>query len=516
MPDIRIKDLATTATDLADDDFVEVDGLTNGSRKLPLRARILRGDLARRIIDLPISDGATSGRRMQQQPGAAGNLAGAAQACWLGLVPVPAANPASAALIAFVGSTGNPSNDTTANLNALHVALGGSGSLFLRRTGATAADLRTFSYAGFRAAYSGQLVLLEVRVTSGAVDPVVFANGLNISGNFVSTTAGAPPAGWTDAALSSAFYATATHWPSGLAPFGQWTLGHLADAESLAWAQTGVPPVWWQLGTGNVARFVSDMSSSTGWLLTGTCSIAGGKLTIPNDASIAFFGGASGIGTMTTGERRGFTVTVDSISGGGSVAYWNGSAYVAFANAPGTYTVEFTVLASYTSGPGLRISGGAGGEAVLDNYTGRVFGPFAKSAAQPGSVVMPDSGANGVPTLLAPGLSIAGDLPPVVILPGVSMTADGFVLADQIISPASYELVDAYAVQTGVATSTITVRETSSGGTTIATGALSATSARVKLTVSNGLLAANKKHHLTNSAWGGNTVTPVFVYRRIA
>ena len=51
-------------------------------------------------------------------------------------------------------------------------------------------------------------------------------------------------------------------------------------------------------------------------------------------------------------------------------------------------------------------------------------------------------------------------------------------------------------------------------GATIATGALSATAARVALTVSNGLLAGGKKHHFTNSAWASNTVTPFFVYRR--
>lgn len=472
-------------------------------------ARALYGDLLRATRPLPVSDGATSGRRMQQQPGAAGNLAGAEKACWVGYVFVPESNPATNAHIAVAASTASGMVGTANSISILF------STARVLRIDACAADFnnRRAVTAAF-AARGGSFGLLEVRLTKGTASPVVFWNGVNISSEFSADNAGTPPE-WLGTALAGTWHTFGTNWPAGYAPLGTWALGHLTDAESLTWAQTGVPPIWWQLGTGNVARFVSDMSSSTGWILTGTSSIAGGKLTIPNDASIAFFAGASGISGMTTGERRGFTVTVDSISGGGSLAYWNGTAYVPFANAPGTYTVEFTVLASYTSGPGLRISGGAGGEAVLDNYTARVFGPFAKSVAQPGCVVMSDSGENRVPTLLTPGLSVTGDLPETVAISSAPMTADGFVLADQTITPPGYKLVDAVATQTGTSTTTLTVRETSSGGTTVATGALSGSTASVDLTVSNGLLAAGKKLHVAAVSWTGLTVQIRFIFRRV-
>jgi hypothetical protein len=144
----------------------------------------------------------------------------------------------------------------------------------------------------------------------------------------------------------------------------------------------------------------------------------------------------------------------------------------------------------------------------------RPLGPVARHALQPGCAVAPDSGSNGLPLFLASGMSVVGDLPSQVIVQCDPMTADGFIFANQTLTDSRYELIAAYARQTGIATSTITVRETSSGGTTVATGALSSSSTRVALTVSNGLLAGGKALHLSNSSWGGNTVAPFLVFRR--
>lgn len=130
------------------------------------------------------------------------------------------------------------------------------------------------------------------------------------------------------------------------------------------------------------------------------------------------------------------------------------------------------------------------------------------------SVLEDVSGNNNHARLGTAGITHTPRSPLQSIVPGRPMTTDGFILADAVITPSGYELVSAYALQTGTATSTITVKETSSGGTTVATGALSASVTRVALTVSNGLLAGGKKLHLANSSWAGNTVTPFFVFRR--
>ena len=127
---------------------------------------------------------------------------------------------------------------------------------------------------------------------------------------------------------------------------------------------------------------------------------------------------------------------------------------------------------------------------------------------------VPDLSGGGRPILLTNGTGWLRTGEPVVSLQGPVMTADGFILADQIVTPTGYELTGFSVKQTGTETSTITVKETSSGGTTVATATLSATQTRVKGTVATPFQADNKKLHLANSSWAGNTVTPYFHFTR--
>lgn len=228
-------------------------------------------------------------------------------------------------------------------------------------------------------------------------------------------------------------------------------LGALSDAEILKHAQTGLLPNWCYAGTGSAVAQTS------------------GTLTIGRKYRIKTY------------------VATDVFTNVGAASNATGVEFVATGTTPTTWINSSELL---------------------------TLGPIARHTLQPGATVHPDDGANKLPLLLTSGVTAVGSTPNEVVIPGPAMTADGFVHADQVITPTGYELVAAYALQTGTATSTITVKETSSGGTTVATGALSASVTRVALTVSNGLLAGGKKLHLANSSWASNTVTPFFVFRR--
>ncbi len=92
------------------------------------------------------------------------------------------------------------------------------------------------------------------------------------------------------------------------------------------------------------------------------------------------------------------------------------------------------------------------------------------------------------------------------------VSADGFLLADQVIIPSGFYLADALVVRvSGASTGTITVKETSSGGTTVATGVLASS---VKLTLSNEYLTGGKKLHLANSSWSSSTIHVTLTFRR--
>ncbi|HLP26664.1 MAG TPA: hypothetical protein VK477_13370, partial [Acidobacteriota bacterium] len=116
---------------------------------------------------------------------------------------------------------------------------------------------------------------------------------------------------------------------------------------------------------------------------------------------------------------------------------------------------------------------------------------------------------------LTSGMSVAGDLPAQVTVQGLSMTADGYVLADQVLTDSRYALTKVSVTQTGTTTNALTARVDSSGGTTVASGALSATAKRVALTLTaDAESAGGKKVHLSGIA--GATITPVLTYTRSA
>jgi hypothetical protein len=234
------------------------------------------------------SDGATTNRAVVQPGTAKTNLAGVSRASlFVQDFLVPTSNPASSIRINDVGPT---ATTPSADVNRFSGVITNTGSAVFGFIGATLSDTRLFTYAGFRAAYSGQRVALLVELTQGtATNPVVWilvggAGGTwtDISSSFTLSTGGTPP-DWLDASLSNAFHLSAFNWPSGIAPRGGWILGHTTAADRAFYAANGRWPGWVRAGGDVRALYSTDFSTSTGWTLPAAMTISGGTLNF--DAS---------------------------------------------------------------------------------------------------------------------------------------------------------------------------------------------------------------------------------------
>lgn len=523
---------STVNTGTADDEFVA---------PLTLHGYVNPRLATRQPANYLLCDGVTTNRRMELAPGAPGNVAGLPTHfhAW---VDVPTTNPsANGTIFALVA------RHTDANTNGFSATMNSDGTAGIYQTAADFNNRRQFLYFGFRAAYSGRRVLLTVDFPSGdsTTNPVVAVDGVDISSSFTLSTAGTAP-NWMPTTLDCTKFLSASNWPAGRAPLAEYGPGAWSPAEVLTYAQTGVKPSWWAAGTGSAVAIYSSNFSAGADTFSAQVGTATGNVdgvsdgTTSKDNCLRYVGsGAAGwpslarANTLTIGWRHSIRLEYyipsantlikkiypgsvsDLRQTGASVGIYD------IATTSGTWTtVQYDFVATYTTLVlGLATAANSTNAANTDTvYIGSVIatplGPIARHTLQPGATVHPDDGANKLPLLLTSGVTAVGSTPNEVVIPGPAMTADGFVHADQVITPTGYELVAAYALQTGTATSTITVKETSSGGTTVATGALSASVTRVALTVSNGLLAGGKKLHLANSSWASNTVTPFFVFRR--
>src|SRR5688572_27057937 len=98
MANIRFKDLTTTATHLAADDFLAADGTVNGTRKLAASYFIERF-ASRAGADYLQSDGATTNRRIETLYGTVGAVAGSNLSEVDYVFAVPTSNPSATAYI---------------------------------------------------------------------------------------------------------------------------------------------------------------------------------------------------------------------------------------------------------------------------------------------------------------------------------------------------------------------------------------------------------------------------------
>jgi hypothetical protein len=244
-------------------------------------------------------DGATTNRAAGVFAlGTRGNIAGAPTASWVGWVDVPTANPASSAWASSIQS--NTSGFFPANNIGISFASNGA---LLVNADAGGGNYRNYQWLGFRAAYSGQRIWLEVRFTQGTSNPVIRVNGIDISSTFIVVTGGTPPS-WLASSLVATYCLNGFNWLAGRAPRGVWINAHLTDAESDDWRLRGVIPAWVRSGGSAKLAVNSDFSAgSDGWsaangTVTGNVDSIGG---VNDTLEINAAGGTSAAGVVGHG-----------------------------------------------------------------------------------------------------------------------------------------------------------------------------------------------------------------------
>jgi hypothetical protein len=275
--------------------------------------------------------------------------------------------------------------------------------------------------------------------------------------------------------------------------FAGWTLGTLGDgvvqavsggadggycmqistgADLYRWATQNLPPLP-SAGTVTISAAISgDGTSSGSW-------------GIYNVATSAFVLDTSGVGNATVLATSGWT----------------------------TLTRTWTLPANGSYRLHLYGTQTAGGIVRWDAVQARLLGNTLAGmdlAAQPvcsratlGAVLLDSaSGAEVWPTVRPERMTLASQ---------ISMIADGYLLADQVVHPAGYVVSSVLVTNSGSASATVTVRATSSSGVTLASGTVTANGAPQSLTVASGgfsaLFTAGGKIHVA----GGTASSPLNV-----
>jgi len=339
-----------------------------------IRDVALVGDVARSVAASLYQDGVTSGAGIHTSLGVPGDGIGASNVkkvfYYLGRVPTDSV--LSNRCVCYLGSS--PATAFAGNWSCnLHIY--GDSFYFQVVNGATNTFARIAIWPFSRQRWAGQIIL-AVATWDGTNAPTLEINGeLQYTGTEVTAGGGSAPA-WTQAVDDDWFVvghrSAADLYRGEIFDYGICNAS-ITAAEQLEWVRSGLKPLWMRLETGSMARFVTDFSSATGMTPTGSTTISGGKLNLSIGDSLFF---AQLIQRFC---KYSFTVTIDSITAG-NVSYFDGSVYISFATAPGTYTVEFTALGTYTGGPALR---SVGGNAVLDAYSFRSFGTLFEHDQDP-------------------------------------------------------------------------------------------------------------------------------------
>ncbi len=365
MADIRIKDLATTATSAASDDYLALDGSANGTRK------ILATNVAQNVTDVTFGSSGPSAKSSIAARAARQGLVfdGTSQATssrslgsiWT--VPViftvPASNPSARATIWALNDSGGGYSNAT----SLSAFIGTGGELFIRGFGASASDSRIATVSGFVSSYGGKVVSLTAVQSGGTLQ--LYLNGTALA--FTETTAGTAPA-WNATWLSTFILggnggnSYFTGFVSSLGIYNR----ALSAAEVVALYEAGVPAGGDYNTASNTSKLTganSDFSSAGNWTVTGATTISGGKLNLSNgDQAYCIPGTIS----VPIGAKFRVTITVDSITAGSVQVYTGGTGgWVNIATTAGTFTQEFTFSATTGTNTAINLKS-VGGNAVVD------------------------------------------------------------------------------------------------------------------------------------------------------
>ena len=378
MADIRINSLPSTATSFNTDDYIPIDGASGGTRKM-LAATLPLTDVKFGGASGPSAKSSIAARAARQglvfdgtagAPCTLGSAIGTSDATIAAFIDVPSSNPSAIRTIAYIatGAAWKP-NDCVFYIET-------NGTLNFQLRGTLVGDTRIATVTeNLVSSYGGKRVL--VTATRVGTTLTIFING--VSAAFTVAGSAITWANSIDGTILRVGDLSGNSLPfvGFIAPYIENRA--LSAAEVVSLYESGVPSGSDYNNASNTSLLTganSDFSSAGNWSVQGATTISGGKLNLSNgDAAY------NGLAPLTVGKRYRLTITVDSLTAG-LVQYYNGSTYVAFASAPGTYTVDFTCAATFAPGLHLRSSGG---NAVLDTALYYPLGLLlAPDAAQAG------------------------------------------------------------------------------------------------------------------------------------
>ena len=252
MADIRIKDLTTASLPSADD-HLELDGITNGSRKLAM-ANLLAGrgsfEQSGGVIFRKVN-----GSYGSRDVGVARTITIYVKPCFSIKAQVPRQNiTASRGIFGWSDTAGD-----CLRAGALALWLDSSGYLVARLHGATSSDWRQLrtQFVGIYPADSEPLIHWDLRAGKLYIDTVDTAALETVSG------AGTTPPAWTDAVtgtvLTLAAVSVTTPWQGKLSKFARWNFQATAPDRLTSWMLGGdIPPhrMWGRVNsnTGNIGN----------------------------------------------------------------------------------------------------------------------------------------------------------------------------------------------------------------------------------------------------------------------
>jgi hypothetical protein len=439
-----------------------------------------------------------------------------------------------------------------------------SANLAMRTYGATSGDYRTVSFTGIKTAYAGQDVWLTI-VSNGASRPKIYVNMTEWTSFSSDATTGTAPADWsgfesmvaTQLLLSgpNAFRGTMLGAEVGNVAL---TATEVAALFTTGWAAEGLKQYVHATGAGRT--LISPSVKNGGFETLGGGGLEvfadwrnGTNITVVEETSDVYAGtksakltGAGGISSSannwlkasTTGTSNAIwgspydygkafrrTFAAKHLSGGSLQA---GSGFATFrtitsgeAAAWTLFTVDYIISGSITTGaPSPNFGASTAAEWLLDEVTEISVGLCGRWVfdRNSGYCYRDLSGARN-PLVLSvsttpPGVQALIEGADIIAVPIPVMSADGFIHGDRVIVPAGYEPYAASLTrESGASTGTVTIKKTSSGGTTLFTGTLAAS---VSLTPTIVAFTAADKLHLSNTDWASSTLRGVVWCRRIS
>lgn len=439
------------------------------------------------LLGLMLSDGATANRRVEWSLGAAGNIAGSD----LSEVGHVFRVPSSIGTEMIVWGISASSVITSATPNALLLFFTTGGSFRLLQIGATAQDWRRLDWAGFRAAYSGQLVRVDISITRGTNNPTVYLNGVDVTGSFMASSNNSAP-NWMDTALSATTRACGFNWPNTEFRPGTPINRALTAAEIAQMVQTGALLPVDRLGGSNVA-YVSNFAAGTdGW----SENAAGQSVIAGNIDGVSGVDDVLRVTRGTTGSvqlkrdalslyGRMYEVTFDYyldpasgvtglMFGGVGFPVTNVVAAVEGAWVLGARLVSITPHTILNNGLAAVGQLASGKSLYLKNISVKNLGALIQPEITRTAQVI-DHGPNRIRGIATAGVRPLSDRDPVGIRG--TQTATGFALGLGSADPLWFEpaLITGLRIKQAAASAqTITLRLNSSGGTVIATATTAA------------------------------------------